>query len=69
MEALNKDSLVWQKEYRTESFSKSRENGAKCGGVILFGLEPNGSPLEKMGKTNAGVDDSLQKSELDQGAR
>ncbi|MQL88382.1 hypothetical protein Taro_020940 [Colocasia esculenta] len=25
-EALNKDSLVWQKEYPTESSSKSRES-------------------------------------------
>ncbi|MQL75064.1 hypothetical protein Taro_007432 [Colocasia esculenta] len=42
---------------------------SQCGGVFLFGPEPNGPPLEKMGKTNAGVDESLQKPELDQGAQ
>ncbi|MQL72215.1 hypothetical protein Taro_004523 [Colocasia esculenta] len=31
-----------------------------CGGVFLFGPEPNGPPLEKMGKTNVGVDENLQ---------
>ncbi|MQL97347.1 hypothetical protein Taro_030038 [Colocasia esculenta] len=28
--------------------------------MFLFGPEPNGSPLKKMGKTNAGADGSLQ---------
>ncbi|MQM16331.1 hypothetical protein Taro_049287 [Colocasia esculenta] len=39
-EALNKDSLVWQKEYLTESSSKSRkrviiETSARCSRGIL----------------------------------
>ncbi|MQL89467.1 hypothetical protein Taro_022037 [Colocasia esculenta] len=35
-------------------------DGAKCGGVILFGPKPNGPPLERTGKTDAGADGSLQ---------
>ncbi|MQM09974.1 hypothetical protein Taro_042861 [Colocasia esculenta] len=35
-------------------------DSAKCGGMFLFGPEPNGPPLKKIGKTNAGADGSLQ---------
>ncbi|MQL97507.1 hypothetical protein Taro_030197 [Colocasia esculenta] len=40
-----------------------------CGGIFLFGLEPNGSPLKKKGKTVAGADGSLQDQNRIRGAR
>ncbi|MQL77124.1 hypothetical protein Taro_009516 [Colocasia esculenta] len=48
----------------------AQQDGAKCGGVILFGPEPNGPPLEReRGETIAGEDEDLQDQKRIRGAR